>query len=77
MKNYIFNSNIMQYFFNNHNKLKPKNNNLIKTYNSIMNLPLLYTNPKWNNVKKRLIWKTFNQELEYSKINYKYLYKNY
>lgn len=70
----IINSNFLGYFFN-RKKLEPtKYNIMLKNHNKTI-LPLLYTNPKWDNINKRLIWKTFNQELEYSKSNYRYLYK--
>jgi hypothetical protein len=67
--NYIF--KFLGYFYKPTN-LQPTNpaEKYIQNYkakNKFKKLPLLYTNPKWDSEKKKLIFNSFDQELELAK----------
>jgi hypothetical protein len=67
---------ITRYFYN-FDKLKPVNptNEYIENYKNtkkFKKLPLIYTNPKWDKLNKRLIWNSFDQELELAKKRHVY-----
>ena len=62
---------IVTYFYN-FDKLKPVNpaNEYIKNYKNskkFKKLPLIYTNPKWDALNKRMVWNSFDKELELAK----------
>ena len=52
--------------FYNFDKLKPVNpvNEYTKKFKR---LPLIYTNPKWDDLNKHMVWNSFDQELELAK----------
>lgn len=71
---------VIKYFYGNNN-LIPKNNfeKYIKNYDKYKKfekLPILYTNPIWDSNKKKLVWKSFDQELQMAKKR-SFLYNNY
>lgn len=97
--NNLFNNFFIRYFgnyFYDRNKLKPVQpaNKYIENYKNsckfkkFKKFPLVYTNPRWDPIKKKLMFNSFDQELEMAKKkpcysneyywnNYKYQYSSY
>lgn len=72
--NNIFYTYFIEYinYFYNYNKLKPSQpvKKYIENYKNshkFKKLPLIYTNPRWDYINKKLLWYSFDQELYLAK----------
>jgi hypothetical protein len=70
-------------YFYNYNKLKPSQpfKKYIENYKNshkFKKLPLIYTNPRWDSINKKLLWNSFDQELAKRRLMYNniILYQN-
>lgn len=66
---YIYSKN-----FYNHNKITPSNND---NYLKFKKMHLMYTNPRWNDTQKKLLWNSFDYELELANKKPQYTYHSY